>query len=469
MLSVAKMVPTIGGRFNVFCRVFAGTVHEGQKVCIIGGNRKRSGGSQGDVFDGRTVAKCYAVVRNQYASVSHVSCGNVCVLAGVDQFIMKTATITDDGESPHPFRASIVSASSVVRIAVQSKHPADLPRLLQGLKDLAKSDPLVNCIIEESGETIIAGNDERYLIDVALKRIEDASMRGSALITAGPYASYRETIASKSSQMCLSKSPNRHNRLYCRAEPLGGQLCTEIENLRVFEIEDRARAKFLAESHGWDLRDSRNIWSFGPEEKGPNVVVDMTKGVQFVNEIKDPISIAWQMATNNGALCEEPMRGVRLNLEDVVMFSDAIHRAASQMMPTLRRAAYASFLTAGPRLMEPMYAVHVRTTQDAVEIVREVVNGRSGVFVNEASRGPNMLICDITAYLPVGKSFGFAEELSVKSEGRASSECVFDHWQTVPSDPLEQSSPANEIVTSIRTRKGLNPAIPSLTQYLDKL
>ena len=49
------------------------------------------------------------------------------------------------------------SVSPVVRVAVEAKNPSDLPKLVEGLKRLAKSDPMVQCSIEESGEHIVAG------------------------------------------------------------------------------------------------------------------------------------------------------------------------------------------------------------------------------------------------------------------------------------------------------------------------
>lgn len=60
------------------------------------------------------------------------------------------------------------SVSPVVRVAVEPKNPADLPKLVEGLKRLAKSDPMVQCINEESGEHIVAGAGELHL-EICLK------------------------------------------------------------------------------------------------------------------------------------------------------------------------------------------------------------------------------------------------------------------------------------------------------------
>lgn len=54
------------------------------------------------------------------------------------------------------------------------------------------------------------------------------------------------------------------------------------------------------------------------------------------------------------------MRGVRFNIYDVTLHTDAIHRGGGQIIPTARRVLYASALTAEPRLMEPVYLVEIQ-------------------------------------------------------------------------------------------------------------
>lgn len=74
--------------------------------------------------------------------IEDVPCGNIVGLVGVDQFLVKTGTITTF-EHAHNMRVMKFSVSPVVRVAVEAKNPADLPKLVEGLKRLAKSDPMV--------------------------------------------------------------------------------------------------------------------------------------------------------------------------------------------------------------------------------------------------------------------------------------------------------------------------------------
>merc|ERR1712078_677562 len=124
--------------------------------------------------------------------------------------------------------------------------------------------------------------------------------------------------------------------------------------------------------------DTMKIWTFGPNSNGPNMFVDVAKGVQFLNEIKDSYEAAFQWATKEGVLCDENMRGIRFNIYDVTLHADAIHRGGGQIVPTARRVLYASALTAGPGMMEPVYLVEIQCPENAVGGIYGVLNRRRG-------------------------------------------------------------------------------------------
>jgi len=202
--------------------------------------------------------------------VDSVPCGNTCALVGVDQFIAKTGTIGDNEDS-YPLISMKFSVSPVVRVAVEPKNPADLPKLVEGLKRLSKSDPLVQITIEETGEHIVAGAGELHL-EICMKDLQDDYMNGAELIISEPVVSFRETVLEESAYTCLSKSPNKHNRLFCVAVPLQEELAAIIDSGGITPRDDpKVRARRLAEEYGWDVSEARKIWSFGPNGNGPNV------------------------------------------------------------------------------------------------------------------------------------------------------------------------------------------------------
>jgi elongation factor 2 len=465
MLYVSKMVPTNDkGRFYAFGRVFSGTVSTGQKVRIMGPNYEP--GKKEDLYC-KTIQRTVLMMGRTVESIESVPAGNTVGLVGVDQYLLKSGTISDC-ETAHNICVMKFSVSPVVQVAVDCKNAQDLPKLVDGLKKLAKSDPMVLIINSESGEHIIAGAGELHL-EICLKDLADDYCTGCPLKFSPPVVSFRETVSEESSQTCLSKSPNKHNRLFVKAAPMGEELCMAIDSKKINpKDEAKARGRLLADNFGWDVTEARKIWCFGPDTNGPNVVVDVSKGVQYLNEIQDSIVAAFQWATKEGVLAEESMRGIRFNIEDVTLHADAIHRGGGQIIPTARRVFYACQLTASPRLLEPIFLVDIQCPQGALGGIYSVLNQKRGQIIQEEQR-PGTPLYKIKAYLPVLESFGFTEKLRAETGGQAFPQCVFDHWEIMPDDPLSAGSRANTIVLDIRKRKNIKVEIPDLENFMDKL
>jgi len=464
MMYVSKMVPTSDkGRFYAFGRVFSGKVATGQKCRIMGPNYIP--GKKEDLYE-KSIQRTILMMGGRVEAIEDVPAGNICGLVGVDQFLVKTGTLTTLKDA-HNMKVMKFSVSPVVRVAVEPKNPADLPKLVEGLKRLAKSDPMVQCIIEESGEHIIAGAGELHL-EICLKDLEEDHAQ-IPLKKSDPVVSYRESVSEESNQMCLSKSPNKHNRLFMRAVPMPDGLAEDIDKGEVNPRDDfKIRARYLADKYEFDVTEARKIWCFGPETNGPNIMVDCTKGVQYLNEIKDSCVAGFQWASKEGVLCDENMRSVRFNLYDVALHADAIHRGGGQIIPTARRVLYACVLTASPRLMEPVYQVEIQCPENAVGGIYGVLNRRRGhVFEEAQTPGTPMFV--VKAYLPVNESFGFTADLRSNTGGQAFPQCVFDHWQILPGDPLQEGTKPYQIVQTTKERKGLKPGNPDLGNYLDKL
>ncbi|TMW63526.1 hypothetical protein Poli38472_002467 [Pythium oligandrum] len=466
VMYVSKMIPTSDkGRFYAFGRVFAGKVSTGQKVRMLGPNYVP--GKKTDLWV-KNIQRTVIMMGRYVEQTPDIPAGNTCALVGVDQYLLKSGTLTTS-ETGHTIRTMKFSVSPVVRVAVEPKTAADLPKLVEGMKRLAKSDPMVLCYTEESGEHIIACAGELHL-EICLKDLQEEYM-GTDVKVSDPVVTYRETITAESSQTCLSKSPNKHNRLFCVGAPLGDELTDAIDE-GVQEVDARydvkLRARYLADNHGWDVTDARKIWCYGPDGTGPNIFVDATKGVSYLNEIKESVVGGFQWATKDGVLCEEGVRGMRVNLLDVVLHADAIHRGMGQIMPTTRRVVYACQLTASPALMEPIFLVDIQCPQDAMGGCYGVLTRRRGhVFAEEQRPGTPMM--QLKAYLPVNESFGFTEDLRASTAGKAFPQMIFDHYQIVGGDPKDAGTMAGKLVNGVRVRKGLSPDVPPLDRFYDKL
>jgi len=469
MMYVSKMVPSSDkGRFYAFGRVYSGKVATGMKARIMGPNFVP--GKKDDLFN-KNIQRTILMMGRYTEPIDDVPCGNICGLVGVDQFLVKTGTLTTY-ENAHNMKQMKFSVSPVVRVAVEPKDPQHLPKLVEGLKRLAKSDPMVLTLTEESGEHIVAGAGELHL-EICLKDLEE-DHACIPLKKSDPVVSYRETVSAESSQTCLSKSPNKHNRLFMTAVNMPDGLPEDIDNGEVTSRDDfKIRGRYLADKYDYDVGEARKIWCFGPEGTGPNIIIDASKGVQYLNEIKDSVVAGFQWASKEGVLCDENMRGCRFNIHDVTLHADAIHRGGGQIIPTARRCFYACVLTAEPRLMEPVYLVEIQCPQESTGGIYSCLNRRRGhIFEENQVAGTPMVY--VKAYLPVNESFGFTADLRSQTQGKAFPQCVFDHWQMIQDDPLDESNSAKAtssytIVTNTRKRKGLNEGVPSLDKFLDKM
>merc|ERR1712227_697350 len=133
MLYVSKMVPTSDkGRFYAFGRVFAGTVKQGPNY---------QPGKKDDLFV-KSIQRTVLMMGGKVDPLEDCPAGNILGLVGVDQFLLKSGTLTSS-ETAHNMRVMKFSVSPVVQVAVEVKNANDLPKLVEGLKRLSKSDPCV--------------------------------------------------------------------------------------------------------------------------------------------------------------------------------------------------------------------------------------------------------------------------------------------------------------------------------------
>merc|ERR1712173_224962 len=324
------------------------------------------------------------------------------------------------------------------------KDGKDLPKLVDGLKKLSKSDPLVVCTTEESGEHVIAGCGELH-VEICLKDLREEYAQCDFTV-GDPVVSYRETVTDESNQICLAKSPNKHNRIYLVARPMVEELSKGIEEGKFGPKADpKERSKALRENPDFEMDENA------------------------ARKIKEHVNSAFQWTTKEGPLCEENMRGIRYDIKDVTLHTDSIHRGAGQIMPPTRRCCFASEMTAKPTLQEPVFLVEITCPQEAMSGVYSCMNMRRGCIFEENPREGTPLI-QVKAHLPVAESFGFVSALRQQTSGQAFPQCVFDHWDNLNmGDYNTAGTKLNELLLAIRKRKNIKVELPALSDYLDKL
>jgi len=328
---------------------------------------------------------------------------------------------------------------------------------------------LVQCFTAQTGEHIIAGAGELHL-EICLKDLRDDFMKGAPIRVGQPVVSFCETVTKPSEFTCIAKSPNKHNRVYLTAEPLGETFCKAVDDGTInMDEELKVRARKLADEFKWDIQDARKLWTMGcPPDGKANVLVDTTKAVQYLHEIKDSMVGAFIQATAEGIIMGEAMRGIRYNLVDITMHADAIHRGAGQIMPPMKRCMYACQFKSGASILEPMYACDIVVPQHAISGVYSTLNQRRGVIEGKEDR-PGTPLCKVRAFLPVLESFGFTQLLRQNTSGQAFPQMIFSHWQVLNGDPFEDGTQAQKEVMAVRKRKGMKEGMPVFADYYDKL
>jgi len=467
MMYVSKMIPGADNRFTAFGRVFSGKVSTGQKVRILGPNY--TPGKKTDLFT-KSIQRVVIMMGRNTETVADIPAGNTCGLIGIDQFLVKSGTITTS-ETACCIKTMKFAVSPVVRVAVSVKNSADLPKLVEGLKKLSKSDPMVRCETTEAGEHIIAGCGELHL-EICLKDLADDFMKGAPISTSEPVVTYCETVTTESPEV-LSKSANKHNRLFCVAAPLNDEIQRLFDEEVVspgMDIKDRSKILREHPAFGWEeAATPQKIWCFGDDGIGPNVMTERTVGVAYLTEIKDSVVGGFKWACNEGPMCEERVRGLKMIINDVTLHADAIHRGMGQISPVSRRVTYAGIYLANPALLEPIFLVNITCPNSIVVSIYNVMSMRRGNVFDE---GESMSggVANMRAWLPVAESFGFSQALAEATSGAAFSQLMFDHWQLFDGgDFKDASTRLGKLINTIRVRKNLSPELPPLDRYLDKL
>jgi len=457
---ISKMIDPVGDgkRYFAFGRVFSGTIRPQLEVRIMGPNFVF--GEKSDLTI-KKIPGTVLILGAKTENVPEIPCGNTVGISGLDKILIKSGSISTS-ESAHPIAPMKFSVAPVVRRAVAPKNTAQLKKFTDALKRLEKSDPCLQ-VINANNEFIIAGAGELH-IEVALGELRDMAGEDVPFSVSPPVVEFCESVTARSSIVCLGKSPNKHNRLYFTAEPLEEKLIRAIDDKKIEEKDQKLRGKQLSDDFGWDKNDATKIWFFS----GSNVVVDMSHGVQYLHEIKEHVSSAFETVAHEGVLCGEPLRGIRFNLHDATLHADTIHRGGGQLIPTARRVFYASILSAKPSLVEPIYLAEIQTEQEVIGKIYSCVSQRRGTILEEIPKSGTPLYI-VKAHLPVLESFGFDAALREATSGRGFPQLIFSHWQVMEGDPAKEGSLPNENVMKVRKRKEMKPEIPTVEDYNDKL
>lgn len=418
-------------------RLFSGGLKRGDALYVMGSAKKENRLQQVGIFMGP-----------KRVEVDEIVAGNIAAVTGLkDAIVGSTVTSLMDMT---PFESLKHYSEPVMTVAVEAKNMKDLPKLVEVLRQVAKEDPtLVITINEETGEHLISGMGELHL-EIITGRIKRD--KGVEIITSEPIVVYRETVTQKVESV-EGKSPNRHNRFYFDIESLPDEVVSLIKGGEVSMNQTALERRDVLMKAGMDKDEAKSV----KDIKGTNMFLDMTKGIQYLNETMELILEGIHEALAGGPLADEPVQNIKMRLVDVKLHEDAIHRGPAQVIPAVRSAIKAGVLLAGDSLLEPVQKIQITVPTDQMGAATSQIQGRRGQVFDMQSEGDTITVI---GKAPVAELFGFAGDIRSATEGRAMWNTEFAGFEIVPQGMVK------EVVTAIRKRKGLKEQIPTPSDYL---
>ena len=424
-------------------RVYSGSVEHGELLWASGAGKSER------------VQQVSMMVGSDRIPVPNVVAGNIAALTGV-RSAAAGVTITRDKDST-PFEEIRHYSEPVVTVAIEPKAMKDLPKFIDALRSLAKADASLEVSTnQETGEALLAGMGELHL-EITTYRIEHE--QGIKVDVSEPIVVYRETVTGNNHGRSFEgKSPNRHNRFYCEVERLPDEVIQALRegvfssgNVRPKEAKEIGRR--FAE-YGMDKDLMRKAYAIN----GTNVLVNDTKGIQYLHETKELLIEAFNEVCVRGPLAEEPCMGVMVRLVDAKLHEDAIHRGPAQTIPAMRNSVKGAMVRAGPVILEPMQKLFVSVPNEWLGGVTRELTQRRGEIEDMPADGE---ITTVIGKVPVAETFGFSNDIRAASQGRAIWNTENCGFVELPRSLLEG------VVGEIRQRKGLKADVPGETYYTD--
>ncbi|MEM3048934.1 MAG: elongation factor EF-2, partial [Candidatus Bathyarchaeia archaeon] len=381
--------------------------------------------------------------------VGELNAGNIPALLGLEA--ARAGETISSIKDVAPFEAVRYVTEPVVTLAVEPKYSRDLPKLVDILRRLSIEDPnLVTTINEETGEYLIAGMGTLHL-EIATTLIQKT---GLEIVTSKPIVIYRESIRRPAGPF-EGKSPNKHNRIFIQIEPLGEEIIDMIKSGELGEYMDRAAMAKMLRDKGWPPEEAKGVWSV---DESCNILVEVTKGAQFLQDVKDMVVSGYRWGIKEGPLAYEQIRGVKVKITDIQLHEDPVHRGPAQIMPMTRRALFAAFLSADPTLLEPIQRITAKVSPDLLGAVTSVISQKRGRVISVDQKGH---LVYIVGEIPTSETFDLSEALRSATAGRAFWGLEFARWSPVPASMISQ------IIQDIRKRKGLPLEIQRAEDFLE--
>src|SRR3972149_3028492 len=391
-------------------RIFSGSVSRGKVVQLVSSHQKG------------TVQQVFMSMATDRVIIDRVPAGNIGAISGLPS-IHVGETIAEDGVETHSFEGLRYVTEPVVTVAVEPEDVKDLPLFDKVMHKLTTEDPNLHFKMNtESGEFLLSGMGELHL-EITAYRMQEAGLK---VKISEPIVIYRETISHDyQGAPVMGKSPNKHSKLWVSMEKLPDEVIEAIKAGKITEMQTRDERQKNLKALGWSTDDARNAIAI--EEN--NILVNRIKGRQYVEEVLDHVKPGFREAVHTSVLAKEPAYGLKVNLEDITVHEDPVHRGPAQILPMTWRPIWCAFLLSDPKLLEPLISFECKVPNNFVSPVIALVQKRRGKILDMVNE-EDMII--VKAEMSVSESFGLADELRSSTQGRAFWATQFSRWSPVP-------------------------------------
>ena len=420
-------------------RLFSGTIKEGQDVYLVAQNKKER------------VQQVALFLGPRRFPVPEIPAGNIIAVTGLmDAFAGET--ICDPGHVVAPFEEIKHIFEPVVTKSIEVKDVKNLPKMIELLRQRGREDPTLKVQISEStGETLVSGLGELHIEAKVERFLKD---KGIDIIVSPPIVIFKESVE-KPSKVFEGKSPNKHNKFYIMVEPLEPEVKEalfrkEIDVEKVRRQDVKALVDVLV-SKGMSRDEAKNLWDI----YNGNILLNMTRGVIQIEEVKELVTDAFRQICDEGPLAGEPCFGMKVKLVDAKLHEDSIHRGPAQVYPAVKQAIRNAMLDANAVLLEPKQILRIDAPSETVgNVIKEVQNRRGQIIEMNEEEGMSVVI----AKIPVAEISGFEASLKSVTGGRGFQSLVDIIYEKVPAELQEQ------YILNIRKRKGMKPEMPKIEE-----
>jgi elongation factor 2 len=419
-------------------RVYSGTLKKGVKVKLIGLQKEA------------VINRVGVYMGPEFVEIEQIPAGSIGAIVGLREAYAGQTVSEIDMQEFESFKTNV---EPVITVSIEAKQTKDLPKLIEVIRQLTKEDPNLRASINQTtGEHLLSGMGELHL-EINQYRIEKT--HGVPITVSPPIVVYHETIQTVSPEL-EGKSPNKHNKIDMIVEPIPPEIWQKLMDNKVkgkVKLKDKDWIdKFV--NAGIDNDEAKKVWCI----ENYNLLVDGTKGIQALHEIRELVIQGFQETMNEGPLAKEEVHGVKVTLTDAKLHEDAIHRGPSQIIPVVSRTIYACMLAAKAVLQEPKQLLSIITPEDYLGAVSKELQQRRCQITEIKNEGDQTIIVGLA---PVKELIGFSQAIRSATQGRVIWTAEYHGYEILPPELQKKT------IEEIRKRKGMDPEVKHYSFFLE--